>query len=114
MVVTTADPAPLAEAIRFFRELPSIASPPGLVVFNRSLPLRWATAKPAPRTNLALAENLARWGAEAQRQADAQSEFASHYQTPLATIPWVPQAPTDVDALANLIDLAENWIDLPD
>ncbi|MEX0699337.1 MAG: ArsA-related P-loop ATPase [Acidimicrobiia bacterium] len=114
VVVTTADPAPLAEAIRFFRELPSIASPPGLVVFNRSLPLRWATATPAPRTNLALAENLSRWGAEAQRQADAQAEFASHYQTPLATMPWVPQAPTDVDALANLIDLAENWIDLPD
>jgi len=111
VVVTTADPAPMAETLRFFRELPEIASPPGLVVFNRSLPLRWAKASPPPRTGLALAENLARWGAEAQRQADARAEFASHYQTPLATIPWMPQAPTDIDALASLIDHADNWAD---
>ena len=109
IVVTTADPAPMAEALRFFRELPEIASPPGLIVFNRSLPLQWAKAAPPPRTNLALAENLARWGAEAQRQADARAEFAAHYKTPVATIPWMPQAPTDVDALASLIGQADNW-----
>ena len=109
IVVTTADPAPMAEALRFFRELPEIASPPGLIVFNRSLPLRWAKAAPPPRTSLALAENLARWGAEAQRQADARAEFAAHYKTPVATIPWMPQAPTDVDALASLIGQADNW-----
>lgn len=114
VVVTTADPGPMAEAVKFFRELPAVASPPALVVFNRSLPLGWATAAPGPRTNLALAENLTRWGAEAQRQADAQKEFASRYKTPLATIPWVPRAPTDVDALANLIEVAENWTDPTD
>ncbi len=114
VVVTTADPAPMAEAVKFFRQLPAVASPPALVVFNRSLPLEWATAAPGPRTNLALAENLTRWGAEAQRQADAQAEFASRYKTPLATIPWVPRAPTDVDALANLIEVAQNWSDPTD
>jgi anion-transporting ArsA/GET3 family ATPase len=109
IVVTTADPAPMTEALRFFRQLPEIASPPGLIVFNRSLPLRWVQAAPPPRTSRALAENLARWGAEAQRQADARAEFSAHYRTPLATIPWMPHAPTDVDALANLIEQADNW-----
>ncbi|HKX75655.1 MAG TPA: ArsA-related P-loop ATPase [Acidimicrobiia bacterium] len=112
LVVTTADPAPLQEAVRFYRELPDVASPPALVVFNRALPLRWASAPLPPRTNLALAENLARWGSEAQRQADARAEFASRYPTSLATIPWLAHAPTDVEALAGLLDQAEGWPEL--
>jgi anion-transporting ArsA/GET3 family ATPase len=112
LVVTTADPAPLVEAARFFRELPEVASPPALVVFNRSLPMRWTTAPVSARTNLALAENLHRWGAEAQRQADARAEFASRYPAPLASIPWLAQAPTDLEALAGLLESAEAWPDL--
>ncbi|HUO46405.1 MAG TPA: ArsA-related P-loop ATPase [Acidimicrobiia bacterium] len=109
LIVTTADPAPLAEAGRFFRELPEVAASPTLVVFNRSLPLRWATTPVPPRTNVALTENLHRWGAEAQRQADARLEFSSRYPIPLATIPWQAQAPTDVEALGRLFEEAENW-----
>ncbi len=109
VVVTTADPAPLQETVRFFRELPAVAAPPELVVFNRALPLAWASAPVPPRTNLALAQNLQRWGSEAQRQTDARAEFVSRYPTPTATIPWLAHPPTDVEALAQLLTRAEGW-----
>ncbi|MGH8875004.1 MAG: hypothetical protein ACRDVM_07120, partial [Acidimicrobiia bacterium] len=54
-----------------------------------------------------LAANLERWGAEALRQRDVRAEFAARYRADLATIPWQRQAPTDLDALAALIEQAE-------
>lgn len=106
LVVTTSDPAPLAEATRFFLELPEVASAPTAVVFNRTLPAEWASSiSPVPpQTNLALAENLARWGAEAQRQNDSRLEFAARYDAPLVTVPWMKEAPNDVVELAEMIE----------
>ena len=34
VVVTTSDPAPMGEAVRFFLELPDVAGRPAAVVFN--------------------------------------------------------------------------------
>ena len=42
VVVTTSDPAPMGEAVRFFLELPDVAGRPAAVVFNRALPVSWA------------------------------------------------------------------------
>ena len=44
LVVTTADPTPMREAIRFFRDLPPNAQHPTSVIFNRSLPVSWVDA----------------------------------------------------------------------
>jgi anion-transporting ArsA/GET3 family ATPase len=40
-VVATADPTPLREAARFYRELPAVAAAPSVVIFNRALPASW-------------------------------------------------------------------------
>ena len=107
VVVTTADPAPLAEATRFFLELPEVAAPPKAVVFNRSLPNAWATTTPPSTTNLALAENFARGASESQRQRDAREEFAARYRAPLVTVPWLPDAPNDLESLLELLERTE-------
>ena len=108
LVVTTADPAPLREAARFFRELPDVATRPMAVLFNRALPLEWADAKVPDGTPALAAENLARWAAEAQRQADARVEFAARLKVTPAALPWLPEAPTDLDALGSLLAQAED------
>jgi anion-transporting ArsA/GET3 family ATPase len=102
LVVTTADPTPIREAVRFFRELPEVASRPVGVIFNRTLPEDWSGAR-AGRVRVDLAENLARWGAESQRQHDLRAEFASRYRTELTTIPWQATPPTDLDALERMV-----------
>jgi anion-transporting ArsA/GET3 family ATPase len=107
LVVTTADPVPTREAVRFFLELSDVASPPAGVVFNRCLPVAWVGAVPSARANPELAENLVRWAAESRRQQEVRQEFASRYRTALATIPWRSQPPTELDALAGLIEASE-------
>ncbi len=106
LVVTTADPAPVREAVRFFRELPEVAVRPETVVFNRTLPAAWAEPQPGRGVDAARAENLTRWGSEARRQADVRAEFAGRYRTRIATVPWRSHAPTDLDALADLLSSA--------
>ncbi len=107
VVVTTSDPGPMREAVRFFLELPDVAGRPAAVVFNRALPESWADAHPERDLPIALAENLERWGAEARRQADVRREFASRYRATLSTVPWEPSAPTDLDALEAMIESAD-------
>ena len=107
VVVTTADPAPLDEVTRFFLELPEVAAPPKAVVFNRSLPDRWATTPPPSSTNLALAENFARWASESQRQHDARVEFAARYRAPMVIVPWMADAPNDLESLLDLLERTE-------
>jgi anion-transporting ArsA/GET3 family ATPase len=107
LVVTTADPAPLAEAARFFGELPEVAAAPAAVVFNRTLPASWARAEVPASTSAELAENVSRWGAESLRQRDARSGFAARFDAPLCTIPWLAEAPTDLAGLRSVAELAE-------
>jgi len=104
LVVTTADPAPVAEAARFFRALPEVARPPRAVVFNRALPSEWEGAKPPRGVHPALSANLEAWSREAHRQASVRAEFAARYETTVATIPWEPIAPTSLKRLSELVD----------
>ena len=106
LVVTTSDPAPLREAVRFFRALPDVASSPTAVIFNRALPESWIAASAPDGTTTELAENLERWQAEARRQRTARREFGERYDTALVTIPWQLEPPTDRNALAAMIDSA--------
>ena len=108
LVVTTADPSPIRESIRFFRELPGFAQRPSAVVFNRTLPDDWIDAR-AGRVEPDLAENLRRWGAEAARQLEFRTEFANRYRTELTTIAWRSTPPNDLDALADMIDSAQGF-----
>jgi len=101
VVVTTADPAPIREADRFYRDLPDMVPHPDAVVFNRVLPASWH--QPEPPSDGPLVENLIRWGAEAHRQTDVREEFAAHWKTEVATVPWRPKTPTSLDDLAALI-----------
>jgi anion-transporting ArsA/GET3 family ATPase len=106
-VVTTSDPAPVREAIKFYRDLPGLASSPAAVVFNMILPKSWADATAPPGTSAALEQNLARWSAETVRQRDTREEFSSRYGAHIATIPWSSTPPTDLHGLAGLLDRAE-------
>lgn len=101
VVVTTADPAPLSEARRFF-ELEN--GTPELVIFNRVLPESWYRARtPAPSP---FKENLERWGTEAHRQAEARNRFSARWHVSPATIPWQPHTPNDLESLQRMIDEA--------
>lgn len=111
MIVTTADPAPMHETLRFFEELGTISVHPSVVLFNRALPLTWSQARPiraadipdaAARTRLAA--NLARWGGESRRQADARAVLRDRFDVPIATAPWLARPPTAVADLAALIE----------
>jgi anion-transporting ArsA/GET3 family ATPase len=102
LVVTTADPAPMHEATRFYRELPSIASAPKAVIFNRALPDTWATPPGDLEQDARQIVDL--WAAETVRQRDSRESFSSRYGAEVATIPWSPRALTDLDGLASLID----------
>jgi anion-transporting ArsA/GET3 family ATPase len=103
-VVTTSDPAPVREAIKFYRELPGLASTPVAVIFTRILPEEWADATAPPGTSPALEQNLARWSAETVRQRDSREEFSFRYGAHIATIPWSPHPPTDLNGLAGLVE----------
>lgn len=114
LVVTTADPAPVGEAVRFYRQLPDLASTPAAVVFNRALPSEWATATPDPGIPAELARITEQWSAETLRQADAREEFSARYGARVATVPWRPNPPTDLAGLADLIDSSDGipWSNL--
>lgn len=107
VVVTTADPAPIRETVRFFRALPEVASTPEAVIFNRSLPESWIGARAPRGTERALVANLERWGLEAHRQRVARRELGERYATPIASVQWRRTPPTDLDSLAELISEAE-------
>ena len=114
LVVTTADPAPVAEAVRFFRQLPDLASTPAAVVFNRALPEEWAAVKPDPGLSTEFGKIVQQWSAETIRQADARDEFSARYGAQVATVPWRPNPPHDLAGLAGILDDSEGlpWADL--
>lgn len=114
LVVTTADPAPVAEAVRFYRQLPDLATTPAAVVFNRALPAAWAQTKPGPGLPAAVSRVAEQWSAETLRQADAREEFSSRYGARVATVPWQPQPPNDLAGLAALLEESDGlpWADL--
>ncbi|NNC93615.1 MAG: AAA family ATPase [Acidimicrobiia bacterium] len=101
VVVSTADPGPLREALRFHE----VGIEPALVVFNRALPDGWADpVEPLNdgRAAATLNENLARWALEVRRQEDARADFSGRVGTAMATIPWLADAPTDLEGLRTV------------
>ena len=100
-VVTTADPAPMHEAVRFYRELPGVASTPDVVIFNRSLPEHWIDPPQAQAADVRQIVEL--WSAETTRQKDFRESFSSRYGATVATIPWSSRPPTNLDGLADLV-----------
>lgn len=121
MIVTTADPAPMRETLRFFEELGTISVRPRVVLFNRALPREWTRAPaidavdiPDGATRTRLARNLARWSGESRRQTDARTALGDRFDVPIATAPWLATSPTTVPDLTALIGAAEgleSWLD---
>lgn len=107
LVITTADPAPVTEAVRFYRQLPELASVPAAVVFNRALPPAWTSAEPDPGWSAGVTRVVEQWSAEAIRQADARYEFSARYGARVAMVPWRSNPPTDLTGLASLLDEAD-------
>lgn len=108
LVVTTADPAPVTEAVRFFRELPKLAAVPAAVIFNRSLPDTWVNPPSPDGISPELVANTEQWSAETLRQADTRAEFSARYGATVGTIPWSAEPPTDLEGLAELLNRAGN------
>ncbi len=100
LVVTTTNPAPLNEAIRFYRTLPELASTPKAVVFNRTLPDAWANPPARLKSDVRAIVEL--WAAETTRQRDFRDEFSARYGATVVSIPLSPIPPTDLDGLAGL------------
>lgn len=103
VVVTTADPAPVQEAVRFYRELPAVASTPAAVIFNRALPDMWIEASTPDGSSPELRQLVEWWSLEAQRQHDVRREFSSRHGANVVTVPWSPTPLTDIDRLAALV-----------
>ena len=114
VVVTTADPAPVREAVRFYRELPNIASTPEAVIFNRVLPDSWIDVEAPPNTSTEMKQLAELWSTETQRQHDTRAEFSSRHGAHVATVPWSPTSPSDFAGLAALMESAEGvpWAQL--
>lgn len=111
-VVTTADPTPVAETVRFFRELPKAASTPRAIIFNRSLPAGWSRrVRPPAGTPAAVVGNLTRWGGEARRQADVRQELASRYGAGVIEVPWTSEPLTSLEGLVELWSTASGPIE---
>ena len=108
VVVTTADPAPVREAVRFYRELPQIASTPAAVIFNRALPESWMGVKVPDGVSAPMKQVAEMWSTETQRQHDAREEFSARHGAHIATVPWSATPPNDLAGLAALMDLAKN------
>ncbi|MGI9667963.1 MAG: ArsA family ATPase [Acidimicrobiia bacterium] len=110
VIATTADPTPIHETRRFFRELEGIEIRPSDIVFNRTLPSSWIAAADTPIRGVPDAElraiakaNLRAWAGEARRQGDAIDELTARYQINVARVPWVTPSPSTVDELADLV-----------
>lgn len=106
LVVTTTDPAPVSEAVRFYRELPGLASTPSAVIFNRALPEEWVAYDGDDSLTPQIQHIVEAWSAETLRQRDVREEFSARYGAKVATIPWSSTPPTKLDGLAFLIESA--------
>lgn len=108
LVVTTSDPAPMGETVRFFQALPAVAAPPAAVIFNRSLPESWIEAPVPEGVEPELALNLRRWSEEAKQQRTVRQELGRRHEVTICTVPWRLRPPTDLDSLGGLIEEADS------
>jgi arsenite-transporting ATPase len=110
VIATTADPTPLHETHRFFRELGEFAITPDGIVFNRTLPAEWIEDADRPLRRIedpdfrATAKaNLRTWASEARRQADAIEELSARYGIDVHTIRWRTPPPETLEDLHALV-----------
>jgi anion-transporting ArsA/GET3 family ATPase len=99
VVVTTSEPGPVAEAGR----LVASSHDGDVVVFNRSLPGSWATARPGSGP---VAQSLALWSTEARRQLAVRRTFAAAHGTDIVEVPWLAEAPAGAEELGALMESA--------
>lgn len=111
IIATTADPTPIAETRRFFRELGDIALEPHSIIFNRMLPADWIDASEGLDTDssptgvyAAALANLEAWAGEARRQVDAARELEARYRKPVHAVSWKAHPPTDLASLRELVE----------
>lgn len=111
LIATTADPTPIHETKRFFRELSGISIQPAGIIFNRALPLAWIEAAAKPIRGVEDAElrsrarvNLRTWATEAQRQGDASAELSARYDVDMYRIGLTSPPPTTIDELRAMIE----------
>ena len=111
LIATTADPTPIHETKRFFRELGGISIQPAGIIFNRALPLTWieAASKPIrgvedPDLRSRARLNLRVWATEAQRQGDAAAELSARHDVAMHRIGLTSPAPTTVRNLQSMIE----------
>jgi anion-transporting ArsA/GET3 family ATPase len=121
LIATTADPTPLHEAHRFFRELGGFQIAPAGIVFNRALPSEWITDADLPARGIEDPDvranaraNLRAWAGEARRQADAIEELSARYELPVHTVPWQSPPPDSIDQLVALVTTGGLVASLPD
>lgn len=102
VVVTTPEPAPIAEALAFGETLPEVASPPSVTILNRALPASWASEldvagdeEPAP--------TLRGWAAEAARQDRVRRRLEATLDGPVVPVMRMAEAPVGLDALATML-----------
>ena len=86
----------------------------GQSTYTISLPKEWAGVKPEPGIPAGFGKIAEQWSAETIRQADARDEFSARYGAQVATIPWRPNPPTDLDGLAGIVADSEGipWSNL--
>lgn len=106
LVITTADPAPVREAVRFYRELPKLASTPVAVLFNRALPDHWTNIDGTEGLSPEIRQITESWAAETLRQRDTREGFSARYGATVGKVPWSMIPPTDVESLGGLVDSA--------
>jgi anion-transporting ArsA/GET3 family ATPase len=110
LIATTADPTPLHETHRFFRELEGIRIAPAGIIFNRALPAEWLVDADRPLRGIEDAElranakaNLREWASEARRQGDAIVELSARYALAVHTVRWQSPPPDSLEDLGDLI-----------
>jgi anion-transporting ArsA/GET3 family ATPase len=111
LIATTADPTPIHETKRFFRELNGISIQPAGIIFNRTLPAGWIQAASKPIRGVEDAElrararaNLRMWATEAQRQRDASAELSARHGVAMHRIGLTSPAPSTIEELIAMID----------
>ena len=55
------------------------------------------------RSAASLTDNLTRWALEVRRQEDARADFSGRVGTPVVSVPWLAEAPVEIDGLRAML-----------
>lgn len=102
IVVTSPDPAAMAEAAHFSDLLPTVASAPRAVIFNRAVPPDWEDVD-VPEDDHPAVEAFRLWAAEAGRQRRLRAELVDTLGVEVTTVPWKAVAPVTLAGISRLL-----------